>query len=303
MEELYLLVLDNDMYFLNKLFFKRRNRNRWVFDKSSLNPAKRKRGISGFMRLRNEADFLKLAIESHIPFLEELIIVHNRCTDNTPQIAHECQQKYPNKIKVYHYEPFVFPQGSKEHKYLPADSENSLVNYYNFALSKTTMSHAVKIDGDHVAIPELFEAAVNQLYKKGDKLFYCFQGINLWDDQGVICVNGNRPFTGGYDIGFFKVQRNTFFKHHPTWETFSHRLNNYKLGPIFFHLKSMKKDRGLANYDLLDNPLSEYHRYIEIYYNNPPLIKWSDFLLNNRYLSNIPHPESLGIKPIRNNAE
>ncbi|GAJ65694.1 hypothetical protein HI13_contig00042-0004 [Edwardsiella piscicida] len=45
------------------------------------------------------------------------------------------------------------PQGSKEHISLPPDSVNSLVNYYNYALSMTTRKYAVKIDGDIIFDP------------------------------------------------------------------------------------------------------------------------------------------------------
>ena len=106
---------------------------KWSVDKNSLNISKRKYGISGFMRVRNEEEWLSLSVESHIPFLDEIIIVYNRCTDSTPEIANDLMKKYPNKVKAIMYEPDVYPQGSKEAISLPINSEHSLANYYNFS--------------------------------------------------------------------------------------------------------------------------------------------------------------------------
>ncbi len=38
-------------------------------------------GVSGILRVKNDAEFLEECIESCIPALDELIIVYNGCTD------------------------------------------------------------------------------------------------------------------------------------------------------------------------------------------------------------------------------
>lgn len=43
-------------------------------------------GVSGLMRVKNEAEFIALSVESCIDALDELIIVFQDCQDNTPQI-------------------------------------------------------------------------------------------------------------------------------------------------------------------------------------------------------------------------
>lgn len=271
----------------------------WSFDPKELSPRKRKKGISGFMRLRNEEDFVAQAIESHLPYLDELILVYNRCTDKTPEICEAYANKFPEKVRAYHYRPHVYAQGTKEHKTLLPDSPNSLVNYYNYALKKTTFSVAVKIDGDHVAIPDEFSRTCKRINNKKLNEFITFFGVNLWDQGGEIYVNGNRPLTSGSDTGFFPVSKSTYFKHHPTFEIFSHKLRKRKEGILFFHLKSMKKDRGLGVYDLEDNPGSDYFRYIKMFYDAPELIDWEEYIVQEKMARQISAPQLLGIKPLK----
>src|SRR5206468_7308345 len=64
-----------------------RNGKQFVVRRSDLKVSQRRPGISGYMRVRDEEQFLALAIESHLPFLDELVIVYNACTDRTPEIA------------------------------------------------------------------------------------------------------------------------------------------------------------------------------------------------------------------------
>lgn len=42
------------------------------------------KGVSGIMRVKNDAEFIEECIDSCIDALDELIIVHNGCTDNSP---------------------------------------------------------------------------------------------------------------------------------------------------------------------------------------------------------------------------
>ena len=258
-------------------------------------------GISGIMRLRNEEDYLGLVIESHLPFLDELIIIYNRCTDRTPEISWEYQKKFPEKIKVFKYEPYVYPQGSKEHKRLSYKSIHSMGNYSNYALSKTNFAYAIRVDGDHVAIPALFEKAVERVLKEqSKKYYYACRGINLWDREGNIYVNKNLPYMGGSDHGFFPVSKDIYFKHHEIYEVLTWKLRMIDLGPLFFHLKGMKRDRGISNYDLSENPDSFYHQLVATCYTDPELITFQDFFQNEKLNPEIPDPLDLGIMPVRN---
>lgn len=272
-------------------------RKQYPYDLSTLDPSNRKRGISGFMRLRNEEDFMEKSILSHLPYLDELIIVYNRCTDNTPKLADHFARSYPDKVKVFHYEPHVYPQGSEKHSLLPPTSPNSLVRYSNFALSKTTYKIAIKIDGDNIAIPKVIEKVTFDIRKNGRNKYLIFNGINLWDSYNEIYIKNTEPFTMVGDSGFFPVNKTTFFIHHPWYEKFNHYLIGSYIGILFFHLKGMKKDRGLTNYDLNDNPSSRYHKLWKEFSDNPKLLTWGDFVKKYHLENKIPHPSLLGIKP------
>ena len=67
-----------------------------------------KQGVSGIMRVKNDAQFIEACVESCINALDELIIVYNDCSDNSPQVIEEMRSRYPDKIKVYEYKYKVY---------------------------------------------------------------------------------------------------------------------------------------------------------------------------------------------------
>ncbi len=128
-----------------RIFFFQKNRlvgankyKNFIIDTKKIHINRKINGISGFYRVKNEELLLSASIESHLPYLDEIIIVYNDSVDKTAEIAHAYARKYPTKIKVFEYVPRVSPAFSKEHIYTHPKSPYSLVNYYNFALSKTT---------------------------------------------------------------------------------------------------------------------------------------------------------------------
>lgn len=87
-------------------------------------------------------------MDSWLGLVDEFIIVFNDCSDDMQDVIQNLLFKYPDKIKAYKYLPKVFAQGTDEFKSLEPFDYQSLVNYYNFSLSKTTKKWCVKIDGD-----------------------------------------------------------------------------------------------------------------------------------------------------------
>ena len=129
-------------------------------------------GVTGLLRVKNDAEFLASCIESCIGALDELIICYQECTDNAPEIIREKQQQYPDKIKVYYYAPPVFCHGltEEETKYafsLPDSSVHKLCNYYNYTLSKATYRYAMKIDSDQVYFAEKLKRFCDAYRKEG----------------------------------------------------------------------------------------------------------------------------------------
>lgn len=120
----------------------------------------RRPGISGMMRVRNDAEFIEACVESCIDALDELVIVYNDCTDSSPEVIARVAGRYPDKIRVYEYLPKVICGSISREEYerarsLPEDSVELLCNYYNYALARTTCTHVMKIDADQIYFSDL----------------------------------------------------------------------------------------------------------------------------------------------------
>lgn len=222
-------------------------------------------GISGFMRLRNEAEFLERAVDSWMPLLDELIIVYNNCQDDTGRIALACARKYPGKIKVYHYHPIVTPQGSSQNNADTVNSPHNLVYYYNYALSKTTRRWAIKIDGDQIIPTEALALEIRKKYEEMREqtpdAVLPISGVNLIDNKGKLYVPSSSMYCTLYgDLCLFRVDEKTRFVPHGTLEALY--LEHRTLLPrmfAYYHMKFIKADFGIGNYNFQDNPHSHYY--------------------------------------------
>lgn len=112
-----------------------------------------KDGLSGFMRAKNESQFVEICIDSCINALDELIVVYNDCTDKTPEILERKRKQYPDKLKIYKYEYHVlgFNLTKEEFEYakkMPINDPRLFCNQCNYALSKITCKYAIVIDPD-----------------------------------------------------------------------------------------------------------------------------------------------------------
>ena len=233
------------------------------FTPADLRVSERRPGISAFMRIRDGAYSLEAAIRSHIPHYDEIVAVYNRCTDDTPDILARLQREFGDRLRVWHYLPSVFPPGSEGHKSTPADHPQSLVNYYNFALSRTRYSHATKLDDDHVAMGEPTARLVADIRAKraGQGELACFSGLNLARDASGLGLLARDPFAGSGDHWIFPVGPDTFFVHDRRFERLQHSgLRRVFHSFAYWHLKHLKPEFGFANYDLSQNPQSRYAR-------------------------------------------
>ena len=94
-------------------------------------------GVTGILRCQNSADFLDACIESCIEGLDELIAVYHNCTDETANILKRKQSKYPYKIKIFEYQPYIYPIDLTDEQFqetmnLPKDSIHLLSGYTNY---------------------------------------------------------------------------------------------------------------------------------------------------------------------------
>lgn len=222
---------------------------KFQFDPATL-VTPRKPGISAYMRIKNEEQFLRLAIESHLPFYDEIVAVYNGCTDHTEEILCDLQKQYPDKIRVFHYLPKIHPVATEAHKNTPTESVHSMANYYNYALSKCSYSVATKLDVDHLAIPQNLKLVIKTIrvdIKNGIQKIYEFSGINLLQICGRVLCGGmvQYPFGGNGDHWYHPVEPRIQFRQESKFEVlkFPHELNSKReyMGIMYFHLHYLKK--------------------------------------------------------------
>jgi len=243
----------------------------------------RKDGISAILRVRNGDEFLRFAIESHLPYFDEIVAVHNQCNDNSVKILESFATRYPDQVKVFEYLPRVYPPGSHGHRRVGPESVHSLANYYNFALSKTTRKIVTKLDDDHVAIEKNLARVTNLIRRKGIRnRLLCYSGVNLMrcSDSKRIGVYSNRPFVGNGDHWFLPVSSETYFTKDDRFETL--RFGSLKVeyvGIMYFHLKFLKKGFGFDNYEFCENPDSRYIHMLRAFKTEAQCQSLHDFIV------------------------
>ena len=205
------------------------------------------------MRVKNGADFIEATIRSNMPHLDEIVVVHNQCTDATPAILARLVAEFAGRLRVFPYRPKVHAPGSEAHAKEPADSPASFVNQSNYALTRTRYRVAMKLDDDHLAMDERLSTLTDRIRADGYRLdkVLCFSGINLArDERGKAGVLKRDPFAGTGDHFFFEVTPETRFIHHPRFEDFHHGKPRAFTDLTYWHLKYLKPGFGFANRDI-----------------------------------------------------
>ena len=212
-------------------------------------------GISAVMRIKNGAEFLEATIRSHLAYFDEIVACYNDCIDQTAQILAQLAAEFPDKIRVFHYEPQVYPILSTAHACTDTFSLHSMANYYNFALAQCRYQVAVKLDDDHLAIAANMSRAVAKVraaIAAGQMALFRFSGLNLAGDLATPQVYRNCPLVGTGDIMFFSIHPEIFFVQAEKFETLQFGrqkalLPKRYLGVLYCHLKHLKADYGFAN--------------------------------------------------------
>lgn len=130
----------------------------------------RKVGLSGLMRVKNDAQTLAQSIDSCIDALDELIITYHECTDGSAQIIENKKRQYPNKILVIPYPYHVIGVEATEEEYeyaktLPFGHPQLLATYYNNALQYVNYKYVVKIDADQIYFTQALSDLRNHILK------------------------------------------------------------------------------------------------------------------------------------------
>ncbi len=118
-------------------------------------------GLSGHLRVRNEAVTLRACLDSCLPFLDELIVTYNDSSDDTEAILHEYAQRYPQKIRLFWY-PLEWGTIRGVSRARPL---GHLAQFYNFGYTKVRYAYYMKIDGDQIYFTEKMLFIKAMLYK------------------------------------------------------------------------------------------------------------------------------------------
>lgn len=203
--------------------------------------------ISWVARIKNWDDFLEEVIESHIAFLDEIILVDNLSTDKSKKICLDMQKKYPKKIKFFEYNYNVFSQWQNNNNI--SNSIHSLAYYYNWCFSKTKYKYVMKLDDDNYLIKEKWEKIRNHILNKKQKKYFVYWWVNLLKKDWRVWVASKNKYLGKYwDHWIYSVSDKTYYIQHWEVEKFISNLDYYRFWFSFFHLKFLKKDYWLWNY-------------------------------------------------------
>lgn len=281
------------------------------FSIADFDPRRRVPGISAIVRVKNEAEFVEQAVTSILPYADDIVITFNDCTDATPEIVAELARREPEQIRAYEYVPRVFPAGSDEQRKLPPNHVNSFVFYTNFALSLARCRVCFMWDGDQIAIPEAFTRIVRRIRTLSPREpswwfspwmfgFWYYQGVNLWAQQGKLCVIKKIPLMGQeYDHGFWTLRRWTRYRHERRFPILMNRwLWRRRSGVLFYHLKHLKHDHGYGVYQLDRYPNSYFQQYVASVGTEPELISLEELARVEPSLRGLSPPEALGIRPV-----
>lgn len=106
-------------------------------------------GVSCFMRVKNEAEFIVPSILSIIDHVQEVVVALQPSKDGTKELILGIANP---KIRLLDYPFEMWPNGPG-FKAQDAASVHCKCYYYNWTLSKTCYDYAIKWDGDMVALP------------------------------------------------------------------------------------------------------------------------------------------------------
>ena len=140
---------------------------------------KTKRGVSAFIRIRDEELYIESSLRSLAGIFEEYIIVFNNCKDNTEEIVLKTISELQIQAKLFYY--------NFDLKNVDTKDERSHASFYNYALSKVATRRMYKWDGDCIALPCLKDN-INR-YKKIQSGMIADKGINVIKQDGHYFVS------------------------------------------------------------------------------------------------------------------
>lgn len=234
--------------------------------------------ITAMVRVRNEEEFLRPAIESIVDLVDEVLLVDNLSTDATPAIVAELARAHPGKVFATSYPHAVRRVGRETHELAATRaarfSPHLSANYYNWCLRRCRRPFVLKWDGDMIALPGFARAL--EAWRRSQRPVLMLSGANVHPDRRHLLAarSGDRhaierrygiprlprwastlttdapeprlfPRLGAFydsSVGFTQCNASPFVD-----SRFSSSLRVVAPNPGFLHLKFCKRD-PFANY-------------------------------------------------------
>lgn len=214
-----------------------------------------KDGISLIIRAKNEEKNIKICIESVVDLVDEIIFINNNSDDNTLKIIEELSQKY-KKVKVYNYYINVNKVGIEHQKAIENNDSNTLGNFYNWCLSKSTMKNIIKWDADFICVRNNFKSMIDNLKvkEKDNKYAIWFTGYTLFINKEENFINLKSYYNEfrlfSYENNFKWYDGDLCEYNDPYIEKCDEKI--YINEPIFYEIKRTDLDEFNSRSSLID---------------------------------------------------
>ncbi len=196
-------------------------------------------GISGCFRLCDESEFMVQAIESHLPYLDEALLVTQPSKDNTVQLARELAKKH-DKVRLIEYPENIYFIDKPEFHTVPDNSIKSFVYLSNYALSQCKYQWVAKTEGDVICL-STFQNIVDRIKAEPDKRTAYGRVILNVAGANVDQVSATNPRNGGADewVGYNHPDVGKFVKR-DKWEVYTGHTEC--MGWSALHMKRCKQE-------------------------------------------------------------
>lgn len=175
--------------------------------------ADRDRGLSAMLRVGNEEEWIGPCLESILEFFDEIVITID-CDDRTLDVIETFDSP---KIQVYEYPFDINPNGPGHDEY-PADSVHDRAYYYNWSLSKTTLTHVSKWDADMLLLPEYATAEFRETVLSANVVKTSGWEVVSPDFEQISATNP----TTGKEVRFFRVRPRLHYEQGAVCENFTY---------------------------------------------------------------------------------
>ena len=198
-------------------------------------------GFSGCFRLRNESQFMEVAIKSHLSWLDEAVLVVQPSEDDTIEKAQKMAAE-DKRIKVYEY-PFECDWIDTPEFYAKdPHSPGHMVHMSNWAFTRCQYSWIVKVEGDVIAT-SAFADVIDRVKFEPDILRY--YGRVVLNVAGEDCdqISWDNPRNGGWDEAVVPNHPDYHFERQSKWEVLQKPGEGISMGWSGLHMKRCKNGK------------------------------------------------------------